>query len=254
MLHSTKGIVFHTLKYSESSIIVKIYTELFGIQSYLFRGVRGRGAKVKPGLFQPLTLLELVVYHKEQRTLHSVKEVCLGHPYQNIPSDIRKSSVLLFINELAYKSIREEEANPPLFEFLWASCLHLDETRDPVTNFPLLFALHLCHYLGIFPQTNHSSQFPVFNLREGLFQPSIPDHPHYLDPDHSSIFYSMLTTPFLRPDDRINPALEPLPAGINSIGPATRKRLLDTLLLYYQLHLTGFKGLHSHHILHDVLS
>jgi len=254
MLQSTKGIVFHTIKYSESSIIVKIYTEIFGIQSYLFRGVHGRNSKVKPGLFQPLTLLDLVVYHKEQRTLHPVREVHLGHPYHNIPTDIRKSSVLLFINELAYKSIREEEPNPPLFEFLWSSCQFLDETMDAVAHFPILFALQLCHYLGIFPQTNHSVQSPFFNLREGLFQPAIPDHPHYLDPANSSVFFSMLTAPFFRPGPWGNTPPHPPAETMTGLLPTTRKMLLDTILLYYQLHLSGFTGLHSHHILHDVLS
>ncbi len=236
MLHSTKGIVFHSLKYSETSIIVKIYTELFGIQSYLIKGIRNAKSKIKPGLFQSMTLLDLVVYHKEKQSLQSVKEVQLSCPFKTIPFDIRKSSVTLFINELVYKSIREEEANPELFNFLWHSCLELDETEESVSFFHIRFSLQLMQFLGIFPQNNRTDGFPVFNMREGLFQASVPNHPHYLDPEQSRVFSEMLNIEY-----RI-------------LNIELRSKMLETILLYYQLHLPGFKGVQSHHILHDVLA
>ena len=247
MLHSTKGIVFHSLKYSESSVIVKIYTELFGIQSYLFKGVRNSKSKTKPALFQPLTLLDLVVYHREKHSIQSVKEIRLAHPYQTIPFDIRKSSIALFINELVYRAIREEESNPDLFVFLWQTFLFLDETKENVSCFHLYFSIRLMNYLGIFPRNNHSAQLPVFNMREGFFQISIPDHPHYIDPLNSEIFADMLRA-----------SEEFLSESQNSVSriphPASRIRLLDIILVYYRLHLPGFRELKSHHILHDVLS
>ena len=241
MLHSTKGIAFHSIKYSETSVIVKIYTELFGIQSYLIRGIRNPGSKIKPGLFQSLTLLDLVVYHKEKQSLQSVKEVHLAYPFKNIPFDIRKSSVALFINELVYKAIREEESNPGLFGFLWQTCLDLDEAEDSVSWFHIRFAMQLMHFLGIFPQNNHSSQLPVFNLREGLFQSPVPNHPHYLDQENSVLFSNLLKSSELQ--------------GLGSeVAKFSQNKLLETILLYYQLHLPGFRGVQSHHILHDVLA
>jgi DNA repair protein RecO (recombination protein O) len=242
MLHSTKGIVFHTLKYSETSIIVKIYTELFGIQSYLLKGIRNARSKIKPGLFQPLTLLDMVVYHKEKQSLQSVKEVSLAHPFKTIPFDIRKSSVALFINELVLKAIREEEPNADLFAFLWQTSLRLDETGESVSSFHLFFSLQLMQFIGISPQNNYSARLPVFNLREGLFQASVPTHPHYLDPENSLLFSNMLTR-----------CIQPF-AGAHTAGAHKYAPLLDTILVYYQLHLPGFRGLQSHHILRDVLA
>jgi len=244
MLHSTRGIVFHSTRYAETSLIVKIYTALFGLQSYLVRGVRNPKSKIKPGLFQPLTLLDLVVYHKERNSLQSVKEIRLAHPYQSIPYDIRKSSVVLFMNELVYKSIKEEEPNPSLFEFLWGACLELDGTSNPVSNFHIWVALQLCNHLGIFPQSNYSSRFPIFNLREGMFQPAIPEHPHYLDQRSSLLLHSLLESC----------RSGPYQSSEKLIKPDERNHILETILLYYQLHLPGFKGLQSHHILHTVLS
>ena len=251
MLHSTQGIVFHTIKYSETSVIVKIYTELFGIQSYLLKGIRNYRSKIKPGLFQSMTLLDLVVYHKERQSLQSVKEVQLAHPFKTIPFDIRKSSVALFINELVYKAIREEEPNEGLFRFLWQTFLHLDETDESVSSFHLFFALQLMHHLGIFPQNNHSARFSVFNLREGLFQSSIPSHPQYLDPAGSLALHNMLAA--CDPEMTTN-TIAMNGAFMHGLSAGTRNQMLETLLLYYQLHLPGFGGMQSHHILHDVLA
>ncbi|MCK9219531.1 MAG: DNA repair protein RecO [Bacteroidales bacterium] len=248
MLQSTKGIVFHSIKFSETSLIVKIYTQVFGLQSYLFKGIRNPKSKIKPGLFQPLTLLDLVVYHRERKSIQSAKEIHLAHPFATIPFDIRKSSVLLFLNELLYKSIREEEPNDGLFEFLWLALIYFDELTSTDNNFHLFFCLQLCHHLGIFPQLNYSSSTPIFNLREGQFQKSIPDHPQYLAPPNSSLFYRLLcySDYFLSP---MKSDLENL-----VLTPKARKEFLETILLYYQLHLPGFSGVLSHRVLHDVLS
>ncbi len=236
MLHATRGIVFHSIKYSETSVIVKIYTESFGIRSYLVKGARNPRAKIRAAIFQPLTLLEAVVYEKERASLQSIKEVRIAHPYRSLPFDIRKSSVALFINELASKAIREEESNPGLFAFLWESCTDLDSTEESVAVYPLTFAVRLMKPLGILPRNNHSENTPFFDLREGFFLPSPPSHPQYLNRETSAQFSNLLTT------------------GDRQLSAPSRSHLLDIILQYYQLHLTGFGVMQSHHILREVLA
>jgi DNA repair protein RecO (recombination protein O) len=237
MLYSTHGIVIHSLKYSETSLIVKIFTEQFGIRAYLLKGLYGKRSKIKPALFQPMTLLDLVVYHREKHSLQTVKEARLAFPYMAIPSDMRKSALLIFINELVYRAIREEEANPELFAFLWQSCRELDETDTGLKDLPVRFAIRLSRYLGIFPHNNYSETNHIFNLREGVFQPVSPDHPQYLDPVTSRNLSCLL-----------NDAAFPVPR--TSPGHL----LLESILTYYRIHLPGFRDLQSHHILHEVLA
>jgi DNA repair protein RecO (recombination protein O) len=240
MLHQTRGIAVHATKFSETSSVVKIYTELFGLQSYLVKGVRRQHAKIKPGLFQPLTLLDLVVYHKEKSSLQNLKEANYLHPYQTIPFDIRKSSIALFINELFYKSIHEEEPHPELFSFLYGTCLHLDQISDNFPLFHLVFSLQLTRYLGCMPQSNYSGTTPFLNLREGTFQPTSPEHHDFLDPAMSHLFFQLLQTP------------EGASAPIQ-IPAKTRDALLEQILFYYRIHIPGFRELRSHHVLHSVL-
>ncbi|MCX6284192.1 MAG: DNA repair protein RecO [Bacteroidetes bacterium] len=241
MLVTTRGIVLHSLKYSETSIIVRIYTEARGLQSYLFKGIRSPKSKTKAGLFQPLTLLEVVASLKEKTSLHTSKEVRLFQPYLSIPFDIRKSSVALFINELLYKSIREEETNQELFDYLWRSCLLLDSAEDSLNCFPLVFTAELTHFLGIQPQPGYTEKKTVFNLSEGQFQVMIPEKDAYILPEHGKLFHSLITTTIAE-QSRLH------------LKPAVRRSLLDSILLYYQIHIPGFKPMNSHHILHSVLS
>jgi len=241
MLYKTRGIVLHSVKYSESSLIVKVYTETFGLQSYLLKGIRSPKAKTRSALFQPLTLLDLVVYHKEKSSLHPVKEVRLSIPTHSTSSDIRKSSIALFLAELIYRTIREEETNKVLFEFLWNGFILLDTTEEPVSNFHLLFAVKLCRFLGFQPQDNLSELNRYFHLREGVFHSLFSSPDDCLDEQQSNWFFQLIKTE-LEQYSQLS-----FPANVRSI-------LLEKILLYYRLHLHGFKEIRSHEILHTVLS
>ena len=139
MLLSTRGIVTRTSKYSETSLIARIFTEQSGMQSFLIRGIHRSTSRIKPSMFQPLALLELVIYQKQKNSLHSLKEVGYFHPYQTLLFDIRKISIALFIQELIQKTIREEEPNPGLFDFLASTCIELDNIVSPGGLFPVVF-------------------------------------------------------------------------------------------------------------------
>lgn len=241
MIHSTRGIVIHTLKFSETSIIARIYTEQFGLQSYLIKGARRTQSRLKPGLFQPLNILDLVVHHKQKSTLQNIREANYLYPYQSIPFDIRKSSVALFMNELIYKTIHEEESNIELFDFLFKTCIELDTISSPGNWFHLSFAIQFTRYLGFMPQLNYSSVKNIFNMNDGIFQENIPDHPYYLYKTESELFFQLL--------DRFGKPAEDL-----RIPAKLRDLMLEKILTYYQLHFPGFTGMKSHLVLQTVLS
>lgn len=250
MLHNTRGIVFHSVRYAESSLVVKIYTSAFGLQSYLVRGVHRRGSKFRPALLQPMTLLDMVVYHKERHSLQSVKEMRIALPYRNIPFDILKGSVSVFVNELLYTAIREEEPHPALFDFIWNSMAALDDTDGSVAMFPLQFMTRLMHYTGCFPQCNHSAQTPFFDLREGCYQATVPAHPQYLRNEESEWLSRLLALA----RDESGPILPRSGEGTVPLNAMQRSHLLGILMIYYRLHLPWFRELQSHHVLRDVLS
>jgi len=248
MLHQTRGISLHTVKFSETSIIAKIYTELFGLQSYLIKGIRREHSKIRPGFFQPLTLLDLTVYHKEKRSLQSLKEVHNLYPYQTLTTDIRKSSIALFIDELLYKAIREEESNKELFDFLYNSCIELDQVSGNFTLYPLLFTIRLSRFIGIIPQVVDIPGYEIFNLKEGTFQNHRPEHRYFLEPPLSLILKELIKNELTFGNQKQEAS------GLHSGALKVRNELLEQMLLYYKLHLPEFRDINSHRILHSILA
>ncbi len=152
MIFKTKGIVFRFTRYGETSIIVNIFTELFGLQTYIVNGVRSKKAKGSMALYQPLTMLDLVVYHRENANILRIKEVRCAYPYRNIPSDIKKESIAMFMVELLNKAVKEQSHPEELYQFLERSLIELDSLAMGVENFHLFFLINLSRHLGFGPQ------------------------------------------------------------------------------------------------------
>jgi DNA repair protein RecO (recombination protein O) len=238
MQYKTKGIIFHSVDYRETSLVVKIYTEAFGIQSYIVNSVRKKNARIHTNLFQPLTPVDLVVYHKDKPGLRRISEIRPSPPLSSIPFDIIKGSLILFLNEVLYKSIKEEESNPPMFDFIYHSIIGLDEHSVPF-DFHLLFLLRLSKFLGFYPTNNYSAERKYFNFPDGTFHDVIPNHPHYLDENESKNFIKLIH------------ASGNLFADLN-LNSEDRRKLIEALLAYYRLHIAGFDEVHSHKVLEQV--
>jgi len=240
MLHKTRGIVFRTIRYSDSSIIVHVYTELFGLRSYLVNGARGKKAKVKASIFQPLAILEMNVTNREKSTMHRISDLVAAHAWTTIPYDIRKSSLLLFLNEMLYKSIKEEEANPALFEFISHALQILDLSHESTANFHLVFLTQLANLLGFSPHGVFSEDSSYFNLTEGNFQSHAPSHAHFMSPDTAKVFSEVLHVNFETGHTLL-------------ITSRQRRDLLRKIIEYYQLHIASVKEIKSHIVLEEVM-
>jgi DNA repair protein RecO (recombination protein O) len=241
MFLSTRGIVFRQTKYSDTSLVVKILTEEAGLGSYIIKGARGPKAKIKASLFQPLSLLDLEVSHKDKNELQHIREVRVTYPYQSVPVDIRKSSILLFLNELLYKSIQEEAVNAELFQFIYNHLVLLDRTGENPANFHLFFAVHLTHYLGFFPQGSYRGESTVFDLTEGQFTSNEPlPADNFITGQACNWFSQIIMT--------LSDEFFTL-----QVPAAMRHGLLEKILRYYQLHLPLTGEFKSHIVLHEIL-
>lgn len=234
MIQKTHGIVFKTIKFSETSVVSKIYTEKYGLQSYIINGVRAPKSKFKAGLLQSLSLLDMEVYHRENHNLNRVKEFRAAVVFSSLPFDLLKGSVGLFMIEILYKSIHEEEANEPLFHFIFEKIKELDHLQKVPSDFLLQFLLELSLHLGFHPHGTFSEAAPFFDLGEGTFIANGNGHPNTLDELLSRQLSSF-----------INEASAEIP-------PASRKLLMEALLKYYQLHVPNFSRPKSLRVLEEV--
>jgi len=238
MFYKTKGIVLHTVKYSETSIIAKIYTEKLGLVSYMIKGVRSTKSIPKAALLQPLTLLDMEVSHRENKQLQYIKEFRRDYVYRSIPFDTLKSTVAIFLLELISKSIREHEQNSEMFEFIHESLCVLDQSTNLNPDFHLLFLVHFTRHLGFVPHANYSAQNPFFEMTEGLFIKQQSELNEMSKAESSLLNDLMQTNPFSN---------TPL-----KITRHERKQMMFNLIRYYQLHLENF-SLKSPEILEEIL-
>ncbi|WP_430614776.1 DNA repair protein RecO [Flavobacterium sp. JP2137] len=237
MLIHTKAVVLSAVKYQEKSLIVKCFTQASGVKSYYIRNAyaRGKGAQ-NNAYFRPLTLLEIEAQHKNKGGLEYIKELKLAHPYQTIYGDFYKNSMATFVSEMLHHTIKEEEPNEPLFEYLEAALLWFDH-QEEASNFHLITLLGITKYLGFYPDYSEA-EAPFFNPVAGNFT-------HFQDRDcfeaaDTQLFKRLLQHGFLS-DQRVFSGRE-------------RNNLLNLLLRYYNLHISGFRNPNSLTVLKEIFS
>jgi len=244
MLFKTRGIVMRTVKYGETSLVATVFTELFGIQTYMVNGVRTSSPRTaqKAGLFQPSTLLEMVVYHQESKNMQRIRESRWAVLYHDIFFDVRKNAVALFMVELLQKCLKQPEAHPDLFHFMEDALLQLDEAGAmEAANFPLYFALHLAHFFGYRISDDHDGDNTVLDLREGEFVAEPPIHPDWVGGQQSETISLLLK------------CMHPSDLSQIQLNQDLRRQLLRSLLSFYALRNADFGSLRSVPVLQEVL-
>jgi DNA repair protein RecO (recombination protein O) len=237
MLTTTRAIVLSCLKYGDTSLIVKAFTASDGLKTYLLKGVlASRKGKLKTAYFQPQMQLELVASHRNKGTLEHISDARIAYPYRSMHTDISKNAMTLFLAEMLGNCIQEVVRNTPLFNFLEAALQWLD-THERFANFHLCFLPELSRYLGFYPDTQNLDA-PYFDLVEGAFTSHPEAHPT-LTGKKLDDFRAFLGTNF----DAIHTI---------KLGKKDRLELLQNLILYFELHLHGFRKPRSLAILNEV--
>jgi DNA repair protein RecO (recombination protein O) len=251
MVIKTRGIVLRAIKYSETSVIVDIFTEQFGLRSYIISGVRTSKSKVAAGLLQVMSLVEIVAYEKAEK-LNRLTEIRAAHVYTALPFDMTRMSVGLFIAEVAQRTIKGSEENRPLFNFLFDMFKFLDMTNGSVANLHLAFLVELSGYFGFRPEVNEDEYYEeeelTLDLREGIFLPFYEDEEydseplpaHFLKANLTTILRGFLKTPWHES------------ANIK-MNRDERRALIAELLRFYQWHLEGFPDIQSFKILQEIM-
>lgn len=243
-MYKTKGIVLRTIKYGETSLIATLYTELFGLQSYLVNGVRTSSKKGpgKANLFQPAAILDLVVYHSDLKNLQRIKEFRWGYLYRHIFFDVMKNGVALFLVELLQKCLKQPEPNADLFYFVEDAFTHLDECEGTVlANYPLFFTLHLAGFFGFRIEDTYSEKASILDLQEGVFVAEPPHHHNTLEGP-----YSYITSQLLR-------VRRPEELGELLLNQDMRRVLLQAYQAFYALHVPDFGEMRTLIVLQTIL-
>lgn len=237
MLSKGKAVVISTLRYKDYDLIIKCYTELHGIVTYLQKGIfKSKKSKTKIAYFQPLMLLELEENFDQNRSLQFLNEIRCYYPFKSLHTNIYKASLTVFLAEILAGVLKEEESNDSLFQFIETSIQLLDMS-EKFSNFHLLFLLKLTKYLGFYPNQSETD-LDYFNLEIGTFEKDKTSM-YVLEGSQKNHLKSLLKHDF---------------GTINELklSSVERRELLKALLLYFELHLGNFKKPKSLEIFSDV--
>ncbi|MDP3463318.1 MAG: DNA repair protein RecO [Bacteroidales bacterium] len=240
MSTQSRGIIFQQVKYNDKSLIVKIYLEETGLQSFLVKGATNRSSRFKPAHFQPLSLVELVYNHRANKDLQFLNDLMIHVHFTSLYTNMQKSAMILFMNELLIKTVKEHEANPSLFEYLFQSIQWLDLVQEDFLDFHLYFAIELSRHLGFYPKIDELGKNQVFDLIEGIFKAEFPSHQYYIGLPFSE-YFALLCKP-----NQQTP-------GQFGFDNHIRRMLLQQIILFYSLHIPGFNDMKSPDVLRMVM-
>lgn len=239
MIEKTRGIILHQVKYSDSGIVVQVYTRKFGRLSFLIKGLRNKKAGKQNVFFQPLFILDLEIYYKASREIQMLKDFSVYYSPVNIQSEIKKSSVAIFLGEILTSVLREETPHEDLFDFICESTVYFDTCDVGFANFHVAFLSALSSYVGFEPGARSGKNDIYFDMLNGVFVPLPPMHGYYANPEISEILSLFFSASFAE-SNKI------------SLNGSLRNEVLDVLVRYYSLHLPGLKKINSLEVLKEV--
>ena len=243
MLHNTKGIVLRVTKYGDTSLIMTAYTELFGVQQYIVKGVRTTSKKGanKAVYYQPAAILQMEVYHTPMKQLQMLKEVNWDYVYQNVYSDVIRNAVATYIVEVLQQTL-QPEPHPELFYLIEDTFKQLDTGGAVLaSNLPIYFLIHLSETLGFGLQGKYGEETPLLDVKEGQFVKEKPLHPYFLEGIEAQTASQFMSLQFYNDLENIH------------LNGAQRKKILDLFQLSLSWHYKKFTEIKSLLILQAVL-
>ncbi len=242
MLVQSKGIVLHTIKYNDETLIVAVMTESYGVVSFSVRVSRSPRAAVRHTLFRPLALLDLVWNHKASGGLQRVTAVQASVPLLSVPYEPHKTVIALFLAEFLHHAVRTEAESAPLFAYVYQSILWLDACPEGgYANFHLVFLLRLARFLGFEPNLEEARPGAYFDMQAARFTSLRPLHPHFLFPEDAARLPLLMRMNFGT-------------MRLFRFSGSERSRLLEHINTYYRLHLPSFPELKSLAVLKEFFS
>lgn len=239
MIEKTRGIVLHQVKYSDSGIVVQVYTQKYGRLSFMVKGLRNKKTGRHNVFFQPMYILDLVIYYKESREIQILKEFSVHYSPADVQSNIKKSSVAIFLGEVLTSVLKEETPNEELFDYIQEAVVYFDTSKEDFANFHLAFLSGLSSFLGFEPGIRSTDDDIYFDMLNGSFVTLPPVHGHYAGREVSDVLSLFFSSSF---------------SDVNEIAlnGALRNEVLEILVNYYALHLPGLKKIRSLEVLKEV--
>lgn len=243
MLH-TKGIVLSHIKYGETSIICKIFTEVLGVKSYIIKGARqSKSSSQKANLYHPGAILDLVVYNNPNKQLQFIKEAHLVNKQFFYENNVTANCIMLFCVELMQELIIDELPHDDVF-FLYEYIFRIldRQSQEMYSNLPIFFALNISATLGYSIEALDNYKEELFDIENGIFTSNYKVSNHFLAQKQSELLNTFLQKTSFEEVSELK------------INNESRRLILNSILNFLQFHAPNFKELKTLPVLTTVLS
>ncbi|MBB3187044.1 DNA repair protein RecO [Microbacter margulisiae] len=232
MYLKTAAIVLHRLPYGDRSSIISFYTAEKGRIDCMVYSTKGSKSGIKRALLEPLSVVELELELIHGRELHRIIEIKSKLTITFLGSHPVKNVLAFFIAECLYRIFKESQTDITLYDFIEQSIITLNFKNDGFANFHLVFLLQLTRFLGFYPNLNKSFPVAYFDMVNGIFVPTKPQHASFLNPDDSLIFQKLMRMNY---------------SNMHLFGFSRHERvlILEQILHYYRIHIPTFGTIHS---------
>lgn len=235
----TRAVVLRAIKYGEAQMIVDLFARAMGRVSFICHLPKTNKGKVRKQFFQPLTVLDLSFDYRPNISLQHFRDIRIAVPFTSIPFDPYKLSISLFLTEFLDYTLRNEQRNEPLYDYVENSLLWLDSVEEQFANFHLVFMMRLTRFIGFFPNLTDGRDQTWFDLRNGAFVLQRPLHPDYLEPAEASKINLLMRMTY----DNMHRF---------RMSRDERNRAAEIIITFYRLHVPGFPEMKSLPVLREL--
>ncbi len=233
----SKAIVLSSIKYGDTSLVVRCFTARFGLKSFIAKGVFAK-KKRNSALYFPLAEIDVAFSHKgTDQSLVFLNSAQTAHYYESLHFHPVKSAIVFFMAEFLSLVLKNEEESEPLYAFLTENLKAFDRKEEHYADFHLIFLLQLSYFIGFYPNLEQD-QGVFFDLENGFFTDGKTSI-NMLNEQETILFKKLLTLDFNQ-------------ESTNQFNQAQRHLLVELLVKYYQIHTTNFKKPKSLHVLHEL--
>ena len=240
MYISTRAILLHKTKYGDNSLIIKLFTEKSGTQSFIIKNAFSKKSKLSYTLFSPLALLEITYNQRKSGEIQFLKEIQITHHFTLIPFDIVRNTILLFYNEILYKLLFQYGEDSNLYQFLEKSILEIDMQEITLSDIHIKFLVSLSGLVGFAPRLNYTDNDCYFSIQDACFSNIYFHNGSFLSREASLYLFQILSH---------LETLQSVPIAAKNI----RTELLNGLVKYFEIHNEGIKKVESLEILAQIL-
>lgn len=223
-------------KYGDTSLVVKIFTQQQGNQSFIIKNAFRKNNRFAASYFSPLAMMDISYDDHSKSSLKYLKDIAPHHGSQPLFYDPAKNSILLFYNEILYKLLMDSGEDEVLFDFLRTEINRVHEADGNFAELPIRFLLRLSRVMGYYPEDNFSAENGFFSLQECRFQRFYVEDAGFLSAQTSEYLHRLLNTE------------DPVP-----VSRGVRNSLLKNLVAYFQMHNEQIRKIESLEILSTVL-